>query len=74
MSEKKSPVFPPAPSKLQIIEARKAWSVKMGRPMTSSHCAAMIYVTQRTWQKYESGESRMPPGLFELFRLKTGQF
>lgn len=42
--------------------------------MSSYHCAAVIYVSQRTWQKYEAGETNMPPGLFELFRIKTGQF
>lgn len=36
--------------------------------------AALVYVTRRTWHKYESGEVQMHPAFFELYRLKTGQF
>lgn len=34
--------------------------------------AAQIYVTKRTWQRYESGETSMPIGLFELFLGRVG--
>jgi len=56
------------PSQQEIVRARKASG------FTVAQCAAVIYVSRRMWHKYESGESKMHPAFFELFRLKTGQF
>jgi putative transcriptional regulator len=40
--------------------------------LTQSEAAAEVYVTLRTWQKWEGAERAMPAGLWELFLLKTG--
>jgi len=39
--------------------------------LTQPQAAAVVYTTVRSWQNWESGEKRMHPGLFELFKLKT---
>lgn len=39
---------------------------------TQTQAAETVYVTLSAWQRYEQGERRMPPGLRELYSLKTG--
>ncbi len=41
---------------------------------TTRAAALTIYCSVRQWQKYESGGAFMSKALFELYRLKTGQF
>ncbi len=41
--------------------------------LTQQQAAKKIYSTLRTWQHWEAGESRMHPGLWELFKIKTGE-
>jgi len=41
--------------------------------LTQTNAAEIIYSGIRAWQKWESGEHKMHPGLFELFLKKTGQ-
>lgn len=48
----------------------KKFRMKSG--MIIEDAAAQIYVNKRTWQRYESGETSMPIGLFELFLGKAG--
>lgn len=38
--------------------------------LTQLQAAELIYAPMRTFQDWESGISRMHPGLFELFQLK----
>ena len=40
--------------------------------MTQAQAAALVHSTLRAWQRYEYGERRMHPALWELFLLKTG--
>lgn len=39
---------------------------------TQEQAAADVHVSTRMWQKYESGESPIPFGHWELFLLKRG--
>lgn len=45
--------------------------------LTQAQAAALVYVSLRNWQQWEQSEGassarRMHPGLWELFRNKTG--
>ncbi len=54
-------------------ETPTADEVKAARgTLTQEQAAAMIYTSGRRWRSYESGESRMHPAAYELFREKAG--
>jgi putative transcriptional regulator len=55
----------PAPA--QVKEARAQTG------LTQTDAGRTIHAALRTWQEWEAGDSKMHPGLFELFLLKTGQ-
>lgn len=40
--------------------------------LTQKECADLVYVDERTWQRWESGERRMARNIFELFLIKIG--
>jgi DNA-binding transcriptional regulator YiaG len=42
--------------------------------LTQTEAADIVGASMRAWQQWESGERAMPPGLFELFMLKTRQW
>ncbi|BBL33854.1 hypothetical protein Nstercoris_00079 [Nitrosomonas stercoris] len=42
--------------------------------LTQTEAAKTVSASMRAWQQWESGERAMPPGLFELFMLKTRQW
>ena len=48
-------------------------SSRISAGLTQTQAAEIIYSGLRQWQKWESGEHKMHPGLFELFLKKTGQ-
>ena len=56
-----------APTPAVIRSAREAAG------LTQTAAAALVYSTCRAWQKWEAGDARMHPGLFELFEIKAGQ-
>lgn len=37
-----------------------------------SEAARMVKIADRSWQRYESGGRKIPPGLVELFCMKNG--
>jgi len=39
---------------------------------TQKEAAAMAHVSLRAWQLWESGQRKMPPGLWELCVIKAG--
>jgi len=39
--------------------------------LTQSEAAALVHCTLSAWQRWEQAERRMPPGLWELFKIKT---
>lgn len=55
------------PTPAQIRAAREAAG------LTQEAAAAKIEGSVRAWEKWEQGERRMHPGLFQLFLIKTGQ-
>ncbi|MBB5215029.1 helix-turn-helix domain-containing protein [Parapusillimonas granuli] len=59
---------PCSPPPEAIRHARQAAS------LTQTEAARTVSVSMRAWQQWESGERAMPPGLFELFMLKTRQW
>jgi DNA-binding transcriptional regulator YiaG len=61
---RKGPATNPSPE--DIRAAREA------AELSQTAAAALIHSTMRTWQDWEAGKARMHPGLWELFRLKTG--
>ena len=61
----RSPAANPTPA--EISAARE----NLG--LTQQEAAALLHISLRAWQRYEAGERRMHPALWELFLLKTGQ-
>ena len=59
---------PQSPTPAAIREARLAAGV------TQTEAAQTVRASLRGWQQWEAGDRAMPPGLFELFMLKTGQW
>lgn len=39
--------------------------------LTQTEAGTLIHASLRAWQQWESGERRMHPAMFELFRLKS---
>ena len=57
------------PTAGSVIQARAN-----ARPMmTQTAAARLVGVSLKAWQAWEYGVNPMPPGLFELFLIKTGQ-
>ncbi|XAH22284.1 hypothetical protein AAFF27_20015 [Xylophilus sp. GW821-FHT01B05] len=59
---------PQSPTPAVIHEARLAAS------LTQTEAAQTVRASLRGWQQWEAGDRAMPPGLFELFMLKTRQW
>ncbi len=39
--------------------------------LTQTQAGAVVYSSLRAWQQWESGERRLHPAIWELFRLKA---
>lgn len=46
---------------------------RANRKLSQSAAADLIYVSRHSWQMYESGDTQIKLGLWELFLFKTGQ-
>jgi len=53
------------PRPLDIKEVRKEAKI------TQPEAAALVHADIRTWQRWESGEIKMHPGMWELFKIKV---
>ncbi|ARO89145.1 transcriptional regulator [Nitrosospira lacus] len=53
------------PPPIEIKSAREAVG------LTQAAAASLVYCNVNTWQKWESGYSKMHPGFWELFKIKT---
>lgn len=47
---------------------------RLNAGLTQTEAAQTVRASLRGWQQWEAGDRAMPPGLFELFMLKTGQW
>ena len=54
------------PKVLEIVNLREKYG------WTQTEAAALVHVTLRAWQWWESGKRRMPIGLWELILIKAG--
>ena len=59
---------PQSPTPTAVRDARLAAG------LTQTEAAQTVRASLRGWQQWEAGHRAMPPGLFELFMLKTGQW
>jgi putative transcriptional regulator len=49
-------------------------AARVAAGLTQTAAAQTVRASLRGWQQWEAGDRAMPPGLFELFMLKTGQW
>lgn len=61
-----SVMTPDNPTPEQVRAARAAAG------LTQTAAAAVVHSTLSGWQRWEQGERKMHPGLWELFQIKTG--
>lgn len=54
------------PTQQEIKKARQAAG------LTQQQAGELLSVGVRTWQRWEYGERKMSPAMWELFRIKTG--
>ena len=47
-------------------------AARVAAGLTQTGAAQTVRASLRGWQQWEAGDRAMPPGLFELFMLKTG--
>lgn len=59
---------PPANPKPEAVRRARE---KAG--LSRKDAAELIYASERGWIKWETGERRMHPGLWELFRRKVAE-
>lgn len=55
--------FPPSPKRAQIAKGRAAAG------LTHAQAGAIVYVSERAWQDYESGKRNMPADRWEYWQL-----
>ena len=60
----RSPAANPTPAEISAARMRCG--------LTQQEAAALLHISLRAWQRYEYGERRMSPALWELFRIKAG--
>ncbi len=58
-----SPAANPTPDEIRAARERAG--------LTQDEAAALVLSTLRSWQRYEYGERRMHPAIWELFRIKS---
>ena len=44
--------------------------VRLAAGLTQTQAAELVHVTLRSWQRYEAGEKRIHPAMWELFLIK----
>lgn len=49
-----------------VLKARKE------AKLTQKEASILVYVDERTWQRWESGDRKMHKSIYELFLIKTG--
>jgi DNA-binding transcriptional regulator YiaG len=59
----KGPASNPAPADIR--------AVREAAGLSQTAAGALVHTTCRTWQQWESGDRRMHPAFWELFRIKS---
>ena len=61
------------PAAQEVKAAREAIRAVKGIGITAAQdwCAEQVHTTRRVWQQWESGDRRMHPAFWELFRIKS---
>ena len=61
------------PAAQEVKAAREAIQTAKGMGITAAQdwCAEQVHTTRRVWQQWESGDRRMHPAFWELFRIKS---
>lgn len=61
------------PAAQEVKAAREAIQAAKGIGITAGQdwCAEQVHTTRRVWQQWESGDRRMHPAFWELFRIKS---
>lgn len=54
------------------ITPKMILSCRQEAGLTQKQAANIVYVDERTWQRWESGDREMSKGNYELFLIKTG--
>lgn len=47
-------------------------ALRLKAELSISEAAKCVQISDRSWQRYESGDRKMPAGIVELFCLKNG--
>lgn len=55
------------PPDINILKAQR-----QSRRLSQAQAAQLVHVTERTWQNWERGRSKMHPAAYELFLIKAG--
>lgn len=58
----------------KIITPKMVLSARTTANLTQKEAAALVYVDERSWQRWESGDRKMNRNVYELFLIKTGIF
>jgi putative transcriptional regulator len=58
---------------LRRVRPESLRAARAASGLTQAVAAALVYNVVDNWQNWEQGRYPMPPGLYELFLLKTGQ-
>jgi DNA-binding transcriptional regulator YiaG len=56
-------------TKLQPEDVKK---LREQAGLSVAMAARTVQISDRSWQRYESGDRQIPPGLVELFCIKNG--
>lgn len=54
----------------RMITPEEIKRVRLAAGLTQTQAAELVHVTLRSWQRYEAGEKRIHPAMWELFLIK----
>ena len=63
MSTPAKTIQPPAPDEIK--------AERVGAGLTQEQAAQLVYSVMRTWRRWETGDSKMPTAIWEIFKIKV---